>query len=191
MTDEEWKRLDEADWLFRKIVRWFVKVRDWVRARGSEYEYLKKAYASGYPYSIVWGASVFLASVTVYRAWCYLYGKPTWKEIISIFSHDLGYWGKPNMDGEEGGWYPEVRAKIVKRWLGEEYQKLVLYHSRHYAKLHSELPIKLCWADKLSIMFDPKWFYLLRARSTGEIKEYRKNAGSMEVWNLSDSEWVD
>ncbi|WP_148449236.1 hypothetical protein [Paenibacillus ihuae] len=95
------------------------------------------------------------------------------------------------MDGEEGGRHPEVGAKIVERWFGDEYQKLVLYHSRHYAKLHSELPSKLCWADKLSIMFDPKWFYLLRARSTGEIKEYRKNAGSMVAWNLSDSEWFD
>lgn len=34
MTDEEWGRLEEADWLFRKMVRRFVKERDRVVVEG-------------------------------------------------------------------------------------------------------------------------------------------------------------
>ena len=48
-------------------------------------------------------------------------------------------------------------------------ETLVLLHSRRYAKVHGLEPSKLCWADKLSIMYDPEWFYLLRARASGEL----------------------
>ncbi len=34
MTDEKWERLEEADWLFRKMVRRFVKERDRVKVGG-------------------------------------------------------------------------------------------------------------------------------------------------------------
>jgi MarR family transcriptional regulator, organic hydroperoxide resistance regulator len=34
MTDEKWERLEEADWLFRKMVRRFVKERDRVNVEG-------------------------------------------------------------------------------------------------------------------------------------------------------------
>ncbi|WP_217595802.1 MarR family winged helix-turn-helix transcriptional regulator [Cohnella sp. GbtcB17] len=34
MTDEEWKRLEEIDWLFRRMVRKFVKERDKVSVEG-------------------------------------------------------------------------------------------------------------------------------------------------------------
>jgi hypothetical protein len=128
---------------------------------------------------------------TVYRAWRYLYGSPTWKEVFCILVHDLGYLGKVNMDGEEGSRHPEAGAELALRILGEDHYKLVLYHSRHYANLKNELPSKLCWADKLSIIYDPKWFYLLRARSTGEIKEYRKNGSSYVLESMNDSEWFD
>jgi hypothetical protein len=142
--------------------------------------------------SLLFGVHQFLWHPwTVYRAWLYLYGKPTWREIVCIIVHDLGYWGKSDMDGEEGTRHPEVGANFASRILGEEYRKLVLYHSRHYAKLQNEVPSKLCWADKLSIQFDPKWFYLLRARSTGEIREYRQNGSSFVAVNMSDSEWYD
>lgn len=140
--------------------------------------------------SLLFGVHQFLWHPwTVYRAWRYLYGKPSWREVVCIFLHDLGYFGKPNMDGEEGGRHPEVGARIAGQLFGEEYRKLVLYHSRHYAKLQGEMPSKLCWADKLSITFDPKWFYLLRARCTGEIKEYR-GISSIDV-SLSNSQWFD
>lgn len=33
-------------------------------------------------------------------------------------------------------------------------------------------PSKLCWADKLSIKYDPFWTYLPRALLSGEYREY-------------------
>ncbi|WP_270619997.1 hypothetical protein [Paenibacillus macerans] len=128
---------------------------------------------------------------TVYRAWKSLYGRPSWREIICIIVHDWGYWNAPNIDGEEGQQHPELGARITGKLLGREYGELVLYHSRHYARLHGQPPSKLCWADKLSILYDPKWFYLFRSKMTGEIKEYRLNGKDVFGLERSDSEWFD
>lgn len=80
------------------------------------------------------------------------------------------------MDGQEGERYPEFAAQLVGKWLDSEYHDLCLYHSRHYAKLAGKRPSRLCWADKLSVKYDPSWFYLLRAWLSGEIHEYRLRA---------------
>jgi|GEM_PF-5904394 len=52
-------------------------------------------------------------------------------------------------------------------------------------------PSKLCWADKLSIIYDPWWVYLPRAWLSGELKEYRYKAaacGAVPI-NASNREW--
>lgn len=128
---------------------------------------------------------------TVYRAWRALFGRPTWREVICIILHDWGYWGSPNMDGEEGERHPELGAKLAGKLLGPSYHDLVLLHSRHYAKHRGLQPSKLCWADKLSICYDPKWFYLLRARLTGEIAEYRQISSHLLPLTASHSAWFD
>ena len=105
------------------------------------------------------------------------------------------------MDGEEGERHPEWAAGWAKDHLdGWNYRvdkmswifyELCLYHSRHYARKHNATPSRLCWADKLSIKYDPAWFYLLRASLSGEIKEYRKLAsdvGSIPA-TASNQEW--
>lgn len=155
--------------------------------------------------SLLWGVHQFLwHPITVARAWIALYGRwPTWREAVCIVIHDWGYWFTSNMDGEEGERHPEFGARIAGRLFGRKYHDLVLYHSRHYVKRENERrtrwaelknaclaaigktsirmepamvkPSPLCWADKLSICYDPPWFYLLRARLSGEIKEYRQN----------------
>lgn len=53
------------------------------------------------------------------------------------------------------------------------------------------LGLVLCWADKLSILYDPWWFYLPRAWLSGELKEYRKLAADAGFVPLSAShrEW--
>lgn len=80
----------------------------------------------------------------------------------------------------------------IARWLfGDEYGDLVLYRSRHYAQLIGQPPSKLCWADKLSILYEPKWFYLLRAKLTGEIREYRLNGEKEFGLDRSHSVWFD
>jgi len=128
--------------------------------------------------SILFGTHQFLwHPLTVGLAWHKLFGVwPKWREWACIFVHDLGYWGKPNIDGKEGKTHPELGAYIAHRLLGHPYDQLVLFHSRDYSRAHRTEPSPLCWADKYSVMFDPKWFYLLRSRLSGEVHEYRDNA---------------
>lgn len=142
--------------------------------------------------SLLFGVhQVIIHPITVYRAWKTLYGRPSWRETVCIIIHDWGYVGKPNMDGVEGESHPEFAAKLAYRLFGKRYGDMCLYHSRHYARHAGQEPSKLCWADKLSIVMEPRWFYMFRARLSGEIKEYRKisaNAGYIPL-NRSDNEW--
>jgi hypothetical protein len=95
------------------------------------------------------------------------------------------------MDGIEGQKHPELGARIAGKLLGPTYCELVLLHSRHYAKLAGKEPSKLCWADKLSILYDPKYFYLFRAIMSGEIQEYRQNSSSWIPSHRSHGYWFD
>ena len=85
--------------------------------------------------SILFGAHcLFIHPVFVLIAWCRLYGIPYDPRIwIAIFVHDLGYLGKPNMDGKEGERHVELGAKIMSIF-GDKWRDLSLYHSRYYAK---------------------------------------------------------
>lgn len=166
--------------------------------------------------SLLFGVHQFLWHPwTVYRAWLHLYGRPTWRELICIFIHDWGYWGSPNMDGAEGTRHPELGARIAGWLLGPEYHDLVLYHSRHYVrernlgraassealwlldKIYEPVitvePSRLCWADKLSILYDPPVLYITRARLSGEIREYRALAARLRGGDgipLTASDWT-
>lgn len=128
--------------------------------------------------------------VTVALAWRSLYGAwPSWREAMCIIIHDWGYWGAPNMDGEEGERHPVWAARVAGRWLGPAYADLCLLHSRHYARQLDRPPSLLCWPDKLSLLFDPPWFYLFRARFSGELWEYRQKASEAGVVPLSATDW--
>jgi hypothetical protein len=141
--------------------------------------------------SLLFGVHQFIwHPITVLLAWIELYGRPTWKELVCIIIHDWGYWGKPNMDGAEGSSHPEKGAKIAANLLGIHYWRLVLYHSRHYAREYEQEPSKLCWADKLSIIYDPWWFYLPRAWLSGELQEYREKAVEFIPLEASHREWL-
>ena len=146
--------------------------------------------------SLLIGVHQFLwHPITVLLAWIHLYGFPNWKEFVCIVIHDWGYWGSPNMDGVEGEKHPERGAILAHKLLDVPYQpfkyggpypesqwryyELCLYHSRHYARHENHLPSKLCWADKLSIKYDPWWLYLPMAWLSGELSEYRNLHGSM------------
>ena len=110
------------------------------------------------------------------------------------------------MDDEEGEKHPELGAKIAG-WLFDypmvftlpaalwirttDYHDLCLLHSRHYARNAGRESSKLCWADKLSIIFEPWWLYLPRAWASGELFEYRAMAAHAGFIPLSAShrEW--
>lgn len=168
--------------------------------------------------SILFGVHQFLwHPLTVFLAWIWLFRSlPTWREAVCIVIHDWGYWGKANMDDEEGEKHPELGADIAHKLLDERvvqygfecpggrlisfrsrtlkentFHDLCLYHSRHYARNAGVEPSKLCWADKLSIMFEPWWLYLPRAWASGELSEYRAIAAGTGFISLSASnrEW--
>lgn len=129
--------------------------------------------------------------MTVLVAWVKLYGLPNYKELFCIFVHDWGYFGCSDMDGNDGFSHPEFGAKIACYLFGTEYGELCLYHSRDYAKAKGRLPSRLCYADKLSIAYDPMCFYLLRAKLTGELQLYRKKShmSGLLLKDRPDKEW--
>ena len=175
--------------------------------------------------SVLFGAHCFLLHpFFVAIAWIKLYGFPFDPRIwIAFFVHDLGYFGKPNMDGEEGETHVEFGAKIMHLFDLWKYEKLnqiyptkediefattngwkpirqmgcvlvysrwrrltkwsdfSMYHSRYYAKKNGAQPSKLCFADKLSFCYTPRWLYLPMVNATGEIHEYLKNAKKAET----------
>lgn len=143
--------------------------------------------------SVLYGVHAFwFHPFTVLLACIKLDGIPNWKEIVCIFLHDLGYFGKNEMDGPEGETHPDVGAKIAGRLFGKEYHDLCLYHSRTTAKKYCVDPSKMCWWDKLSILYDPSWFYILRATLSGEIEEYRKAAADFDAIpiEMSNMKWI-
>lgn len=123
--------------------------------------------------SVLFGAHCFFThTVFVAIAWIKLYGFPFDRKIwLAFVVHDLGYWGKPNMDGEEGETHPELGAKIMG-YFGKEWHDFSLYHSRYYAKRNGANYSKLCVADKLAFCIEPYWLYITKATLTGEIHEY-------------------
>lgn len=124
--------------------------------------------------SLLFGVHQFLwHPATVWFAWRHLYGVPSWQETVCIIIHDWGYWFSPDMDGPAGRKHPEFAAELAGKLLGQQYLELCLYHSRHYARQAGAEPSALCWADKLSILFEPWWLYLPRAWISGELTEYR------------------
>jgi hypothetical protein len=144
--------------------------------------------------SVLFGVHQFLwHPLTVGYAWRRLFKVwPTWREWVCIFVHDLGYWGKPNIDGPEGRQHPVAGAwlasALVDRSGSLTYFDLPLYHSREFAKQNGEEPSLLCWADKYCVTVEPRWFYRLRAKLSGEVHEFRSQApkpicdGSIEEW---------
>lgn len=98
---------------------------------------------------------------------------------IAFFVHDIGYLGKPNMDGIEGEQHPFTGAAIMRRLFGQPWHDFVLYHSRFLAKQHGARPSALCMADKFAIVLTPRWLYLPMVRATGEINEYMAKSSAM------------
>lgn len=114
-------------------------------------------------------------SPLVLVAWIKLYGLPNWKELICIAIHDLGYWGLPNLDGEEGEDHPDWAASWAASHLGDDYADLCRYHSRFKSQKCGKSPSKLCLPDKYGVALTPTWLWVFLGRLTGEIDEYQAN----------------
>lgn len=94
---------------------------------------------------------------------------------LAFIVHDIGYLGKPNMDGPEGETHPKLGARIMRRLFGEPWGEFVLTHSRYYAKRLGKPVSPLCAADKRVFLIEPAWLYLPRARASGELAEFLAN----------------
>ena len=143
--------------------------------------------------SVLYGAHCFFIHPWfVAWGWWWLYGFPWDPRLwVAFFVHDLGYLGKPNMDGPEGETHPILGARIMaalfdwrddgempvianvgRRQIFRRWGKFALYHSRFYARQHGAPPSRLCYADKMAIVLTPWWLYRWTAGLTGEIDEY-------------------
>lgn len=149
--------------------------------------------------SLLFGGHQFiLHPIHVFIAWWIAYGFPKDPRLwIAFVVHDWGYWGKDNIDGEEGETHPELGGKIM-HWLFDKknetkWYNFTRFHSRSYALLHGGTISKLCIADKLAFCIPSKWLYLFFTSLTGEIKEYmttsRAKFGKDPYTNKS--EWYD
>lgn len=156
--------------------------------------------------SVLFGAHCFfLHPWFIAAAWWQLYGFPWDPRLwVAFVVHDLGYIGKPNMDGPEGETHPMMGARVMsalfdwwafdktgvfvtqrgaldarpvadRRYRFGTWGRLALLHSRFYAKALGMPPSRLCAADKLAIALTPAWLYLPMARATGELAEYRRH----------------
>ena len=160
--------------------------------------------------SVLFGVHAFwLHPFFVARAWTQLYGFPLDPRLwVAFFVHDLGYWGKPNMDGPEGERHVELGANIMRLLFDKgcqtKWRDFCLFHSRYYAKAAGVAPSRLCIADKLSFAVTPKRLYLLLANLTGEVHEYMERAKTRAETNVrlspkersnvlstSQSDWFD
>jgi hypothetical protein len=132
--------------------------------------------------SVLFGAHCFfIHPIFLLISWIKLYGFPFDPRLwIAFFVHDLGYWGKPNMDGAEGETHVELGAKIMGIF-GKKWADFSRYHSRFYAKKDGVHYSKLCVADKLAICLEPNWLYLPRVILSKEIYEYMKLAENRSV----------
>lgn len=116
---------------------------------------------------------------------------------LCFLVHDLGYVGKPNMDGEEGELHPHFGASLVGRVAsllgpisGERWRVFCLYHSRFLARRDGINPSLFCWADKYAIHLTPSWLYLPMTRATGELEEYMNgNPREVKGRGRSPLEW--
>lgn len=108
------------------------------------------------------------------RAWIWLFGLPSFGELLTIVIHDWGYWGKAKMDDEDGDTHPEWAALLFEK-RGKQYlADLCRGHSRFWAKKRGVSLSKLCYADKLGNAFMPVLLWALLAKLTGEIKDYEE-----------------
>lgn len=140
--------------------------------------------------SLLFGVHQFLYHpLTVWLGWIRVYGRlPDFVTCLCIFFHDWGYWGCPDMDGTKGKRHPYWGAnfifKVVKRlnrWgltrvTPDEAYERCLYHSSSLAKMDGKPVSALYLPDKVSILFEPAWFYLLRGHLSGELREFVDNS---------------
>lgn len=144
--------------------------------------------------SWLWGAHHWLIhSYYVAQAWTWLYGRrPTWRQLVAIALHDIGYIGCRTIDGEDGEQHPAAGYSLTRLLVGEDAADQVLGHSQSYSRALRRSPSMLCWADKLgtALWLERSPFtYLRRTRATGELAEYRQGGHDSGFMHAHEPDW--
>lgn len=132
--------------------------------------------------SLLFGVhQVFLHPIFVALAWRKLYGFPWDPRIWTAFVvHDWGYFGCPELDGEQGDKHPEVGANIMHKLFDGDadltWYYFAMCHSRFLAKKLGYPPSKLCMADKLATNYYPTWLFVFLATLSGEMAFFMDEA---------------
>lgn len=127
----------------------------------------------GYHQFLLHPLFVLLAWLIIYRRW------PQLHQLAAIVTHDLGYWGSSDMDGDYGEEHPGRAATWWRRWAGEFGERVAVEiegHSGFYCKAHGVAESKLMRADKLAISLYPMWLALFLYTVSGELQEYRQRS---------------
>jgi len=140
--------------------------------------------------SVLFGAHCFFIHPW-FVLWAYweLYGFTLDPRIIvACIVHDWGYWGKSEMDSDDGETHPLLGARIMGYLFDDKdnlyespWHDFALLHSRYYAKRLGKPFSRLCVADKLSICLTPWWLYIPLVKLTGEINEYMHNGRTAKL----------
>ena len=133
--------------------------------------------------SLLFGAHAFwMHPFFVAYAWIKLYGFPFDLRIwFAFFLHDVGYWGKCDMDGPSGKSHIHLGGQIMDWLFGKEWGDFCRRHSRSYCREVGEPVSRLCYADKMVPYYQPWWLYIPMTWLTGELEEYMHRAKTADV----------
>jgi hypothetical protein len=108
--------------------------------------------------SVMFGCHSPIHSLVVIIAWYKLYHRlPNWWQIICIFLHDIGHWGKDYLDNyEQKKQHAQLGAKIAKHLFGQKGYDLIIGHNPYEGTPKS----KLFEPDKYSWVIAPTWWLI-------------------------------
>lgn len=126
--------------------------------------------------SVLFGCHSPMHSIIVVNAWRKLYGKyPEFWQIVCIFLHDIGHWGKNYLDNyEEKKQHAELGSKIAMKLFGQKGYDLTAGHNP-YNGIKKSL---LYSPDKYSWVIAPLWWMTFNAMV--EKKLQRKGSSCRE-----------
>jgi hypothetical protein len=126
-----------------------------------------------HPFFVAWG-------------WKRLFGFPWDVRLWFAFAlHDIGYWGRGDIDGPSGEEHVVLGARIMGRLFGTNWADECYRHSRYWSQ-RMGLPIsRLCLADKLAFAMMPAWLYIPMTWWTGELVEYMQRSRERQAGDRS------
>lgn len=126
--------------------------------------------------SVLFGCHSVIHSVVVLVAWLKLYHRlPSLWQIVCIFLHDIGHWGKQYLDDYEAKKkHSELGANIAGRLFGRKGYDFIVGHNPYNGAGKSELHDP----DKYSWVIAPTWW--LMTNQIFEPKLIRKGCGRKE-----------